>query len=212
MRELIIIGAGGHGRVIADIAQKLGTYEKISFLDDGDAKESMGLPIVGKTDDVEKYVKRADIFVAIGNSKVRGDFIESLLAMGANIPTLIHPSAVIGACVEIGAGTAVIAGAVISPCARLGKGVILNTCSSVDHDCIIGDYCHIAVGVHVAGTVRLGDQVWVGAGATIKNDVSICSNCTIGAGAVVVESIQSCGTYIGVPAKRREDSFDCKGE
>ena len=203
MRELIIIGAGGHGRVIADIAQKLGAYKKISFLNDGDAEESMGFPIIGKTDEVEKYVKTADIFVAIGDSEVRGSFIEKLLSMGANLPTLIHPSAIIGACVEIGAGTAIMAGAVINPCAKLGKGVILNTCSSVDHDCIIGDYCHIAVGVHIAGTVTLGDRVWVGAGATIKNNVEICANCTIGAGAVVVETIQCSGTYIGVPAKRK---------
>ena len=203
MKDLIIIGAGGHGRVIADIAQKSGKYKTISFLDDGDAKETMGLPIIGRSSDVEKYVNTADIFVAIGNSVVRGEFIERLLAMGANVPTLIHPSAIIGACVEIGAGTAIMAGAVINPCSKLGKGVILNTCSSIDHDCIIGDYCHIAVGVHVAGTVTLGDKVWLGAGATIKNNVSICADCVIGAGAVVVKDITESGTYIGVPAKMR---------
>ena len=203
MKDLIIIGAGGHGRVIADIAQKLGVYNTIAFLDDGAAKASMGLPIIGKIADIEKYVKATDVFVAIGNSTVRGEFIERLLAMGANIPTLIHPSAVIGACVEIGAGTAIMAGAVINPCSKLGKGVILNSCSSIDHDCIIGDYCHIAVGVHVAGTVTLGDKVWLGAGATIKNNVSICADCVIGAGAVVVKDITGSGTYIGVPAKMR---------
>ncbi|MBQ3020230.1 MAG: acetyltransferase [Clostridia bacterium] len=201
MKDLIIIGAGGHGRVIADIAQKLGVYATISFLDDGDLKETMGLPIVGNTSNVEKYVNAADIFVAIGNSKVRGDFIERLFAMGANVPTLIHPSAIIGACVEIGVGTAIMAGAVINPCSKLGKGVILNTCSSIDHDCIVGDYCHIAVGVHVAGTVNLGEKVWLGAGTTIKNNVSICADCIIGAGAVVVKDITKSGTYIGVPAK-----------
>ena len=205
MKELIIIGAGGHGRVIADIAQKLGAYDKIAFLDDGDAKESMGLPVVGKVADMQKYAASADMFVAIGNSKVRGDFIERLLAMGANVPTLIHPSAIIGACVEIGAGTAIMAGAVINPCSTLGKGVILNTCSSIDHDCVIGDYCHIAVGVHVAGTVCLGDKVWLGAGATIKNNVNVCSDCIIGAGAVVVKDITESGTYIGVPAKIKLD-------
>ena len=203
MRDLVIIGAGGHGRVIADIAQKLGTYATISFLDDGNAKETMGLPIVGITSDVEKYVDTADIFVAIGNSKVRGGFIERLLAMGANVPTLIHPSAIIGTCVEIGVGTAIMAGAVINPCSKLGKGVILNTCSSIDHDCSIGDYCHIAVGVHVAGTVSLGDNVWLGAGVTIKNNVNICADCVIGAGAVAVKDITESGTYIGVPAKMR---------
>ena len=203
MKDLIIIGAGGHGRVIADIAQKLGVYNTIAFLDDGVAKESMGLPIVGKTVDIEKYIKTTDVFVAIGNSQVRGEFVERLLSLGANIPTLIHPSAVIGACVDIGVGTAIMAGVVLNPCSKLGKGVILNTCSSIDHDCIIGDYCHIAVGVHVAGTVTLGDKVWLGAGATIKNNVSICADCVIGAGAVVVKDITERGTYIGVPAKMR---------
>lgn len=205
MKELVIIGAGGHGRVIADIAQKLGAYERISFLDDGEAKESMGLPVVGKVAEMDKYAKQADMFVAIGNSKVRGEFIERLLAMGANVPVLVHPSAIIGACVEVGAGTAIMAGAVINPCSKLGKGVILNTCSSVDHDCIIGDYCHIAVGVHVAGTVTLGEKVWLGAGVTVKNNVVICDDCVIGAGAAVVKDITESGTYIGVPAKKKLD-------
>ena len=203
MKDLIIIGAGGHGRVIADIAQKLGVYETISFLDDSDTKESMGLPIVGKTSDITKYIEVADVFVAIGNNTVRGEFVESLLAMGANIPTLIHPSAVIGACVEIGVGTAIMAGAVVNPCSKLGKGVIVNTCSSVDHDCIIDDYCHIAVGAHVAGKVNLGEKVWIGAGVTIKNNVSICSDCIVGAGAVVIKDIIEVGIYIGIPAKMR---------
>ena len=201
MKDLVIIGAGGHGRVIADIAQKLGCYETISFLDDGDAKESMGLAIIGKTLDMEKYVATHDIFVAIGNSQTRKEIMERLQEMGAVIPTLIHPSAIIGACVEIGAGTAVMAGAVINPCSKLGQGVILNTCSSIDHDCVIGDYCHIAVGVHVAGTVCVGNQVFLGAGVTIKNNVDICANCTIGAGAAVVETIRVKGTYVGVPAR-----------
>lgn len=201
MKDLIIIGAGGHGRVIADIAQRLGVYQSIAFLDDGDAKESMDLPILGKTSDIEKYIQTADMFVAIGNSKLRGEFIERLLASGACVPTLVHPSAIVGACVEIGAGTAVMAGAVINPCAKLGRGVILNTCSSVDHDCVVEDDCHIAVGVHIAGTVHLGKRVWVGAGATIKNNVDVCADCIIGAGAVVVDNISLCGTYVGVPAK-----------
>lgn len=204
MKKLLIIGAGGHGRVIADIAQKTGAYGEIAFLDDGDQKESMGLPVIGRVADMKKYVGAADFFVAIGNSKVREQMIEKLLSLGANVPVLIHPSAIIGACVEIGVGTSVMAGAVVNPCSTLGKGVILNTCSSVDHDCEIGDYCHIAVGVHVAGTVRLGERVWLGAGVTVKNNVNVCADCMIGAGAVVVKDIIEVGTYIGVPAKKME--------
>lgn len=203
MKNLIIIGAGGHGRVIADIAQKLGVYPSISFLDDGDGKESMGLPIIGKTADVEKYIATADIFVAIGNSKIRAKFVEELLLKGATVPTLVHPNAVIGSQVEMGAGTAVMAGAVINPCAKLGKGVIVNTCSSIDHDCMIGDYCHIAIGSHVAGSVTLDNHTWIGAGATVSNNVKICENCMIGAGGVVVKDITEEGTYIGVPARKK---------
>ena len=205
MKDLIIIGAGGHGRVVADIAQKLGIYNKISFLDDGEITESMGLPIIGKVVEMDKYVSCADMFVAIGNSTVRENFIERLLIKGASVPTLIHPSAIIGSSVEIGVGTAIMAGAVINPCAKIGKGVILNTCSSIDHDCIVGDYCHIAVGVHVAGTVLLDKHVWLGAGVTIKHNINICSHCVIGAGAVVVKDILETGTYIGVPAKKMKE-------
>lgn len=202
MKDLIIIGAGGHGRVVADIAQKLGAYEKIAFLDDGAAKENMGLPVLGKVSEVDNYVTTADICVAIGNSEVREKWIERLLAMGASVPKLIHPNAAVGACVEMGAGTVVMAGAVINPCAKLGKGVIVNTCSSIDHDCAVGDYCHISVGAHVAGTVTIGAHSWLGVGAIVRNNIGICEKCMIGAGAVVVKDITESGTYVGVPAKK----------
>lgn len=203
MKDLVIIGAGGHGRVVADIAQKSGTYDTILFLDDENEKETMGLPVVGKASDAEKYINTEDIFVAIGNNDIRAKFIEGLIEMGARIPTLIHPSAVIGACVEIGAGTAIMAGAVVNPCVKIGKGVILNTCCSVDHDCVVGDYCHVSVGAHVSGTVYIGEKVWIGVGSAIKNNISICANSIIGAGAVVVKDITEEGTYIGVSAKKK---------
>ena len=94
------------------------------------------------------------------------------------------------------------AGAVINPGVRIGKGCIINTCSSMDHDCVVGDYVHIAVGSHLCGTVSVGDGTWIGAGATVSNNVSICSDCMIGAGAVVIKDIKESGTYVGVPAKR----------
>lgn len=202
MKKLIIIGAGGHGRVVADIAQKLNRYSEIAFLDDGDIKMCMGFPVIGTTTELKKYIGQADFFVAIGNTLVREKCIEELLAIGVNMPTLIHPSAIIGSCVQIGAGTVVMPGSVINSCSKLGKGVIVNTCSSIDHDCEIGDYVHIAVGAHLAGEVFVGKGTWIGAGAIVSNDVKICANCIIGAGAVVVRDITEGGTYIGVPAKK----------
>ena len=204
MNKLIIIGAGGHGKVIADIAQKLGRYEEIVFLDDRGVKEELGFPIIGKTSDVQKYVNSADFFVAIGDRGVRCEFIEKLLSIGATVPTLIHPSAIIGSNVKIGVGSAIMAGVVIGPCAVIGKGVIVNTCSSIDHDCKVGDYCHISVGVHLAGTVTLGKKVIIGAGAIVKNNVNIADDCILDAGAVVIEDVDLAGTIVSVSVKRVE--------
>ena len=95
----------------------------------------------------------------------------------------------------------VMAVAVINSGARIGSGCIINTCSSVDHDCILGDYVHIAVGSHLCGTVIVGSQTWIGAGAIVSNNMSVCSNCMIGAGAVIVKNIEESGIYIGVPAR-----------
>jgi sugar O-acyltransferase (sialic acid O-acetyltransferase NeuD family) len=164
-------------------------------------KENMGLPVIGTTADMKKYVGDADFFVAIGNNERREYFIECLLSMGASIPKLIHPNAVIAAGVQIGLGSSVMAGTVINPCTKIGKGVIVNTGASIDHDCTIGDYAHVAVGVHVAGMVNLGNRVWLKTGAVINNGVAICANSIVGPGAVVVNNIIEQGTYIGVSAK-----------
>lgn len=198
-RALIIIGAGGHGRVVADIARKSGLYDTIGFLDDEPSEKTR---TIGKTAAYVDYLGRADFAVAIGNAAVRRRFFEALSQHHARIVTLIHPQAVIGENVVIGRGTVIAAGAVVNPGARIGDGVIINTSSSVDHDCMVGDFCHISVGAHLAGTVTVGEETFIGAGAIVINNMTICGQCTVGAGAVVVRSITEPGTYIGVPAKR----------
>lgn len=197
MRCLTIIGASGHGKVVSDIAA-LNGYENIVFLDDDEnAKECSGWPVIGKSD----AAPDGEVFVAVGNAETRRRLME--LYSDRTQPILIHPSAVIAKDVEIGEGSVIMAGTVINPGARIGKGVIVNTSSSVDHDCIIEDYVHIAVGAHLSGTVRIGEGVWVGTGATVSNNVNICSACVIGAGAVVIKDIDEPGTYVGVPAKNK---------
>ena len=199
MKQLVIIGASGHGKVVADIAKQCG-YEQISFLDDNaTANVCGGYPVVGKCSDFAEY--DCDLFVAIGNPLIREKFLKMLLNAGKRIPVLIHPHASVAASASIDVGTVVVAGAVVNPDAVIGKGCIINTCSSVDHDCVLGDYVHVAVGAHVAGTVQIGDRTWIGAGATVSNNVSICPDCMISAGAVVVKDICEKGTYIGVPAR-----------
>ena len=202
-KKLIIIGASGHGKVVADIALKMNQYDKIFFLDDNeDVKECMGFSVVGKVKDVYNYINDSDIFVAIGNSIVRKNIMEDLKAKGAEIPTLIHPSAIIGAGTVIAQGTVVMPGAIINPDSIVYEGCIINTSASVDHDCVIESYVHISVDAHLAGNVRISEHTWVGIGAIVKNNVSIGANIMIGAGAVVVKDLVESGTYIGVPAKK----------
>lgn len=195
--KLTIIGASGHGRVIADIA-KLNGYDEIEFLDDNEDLRFCGTyPVVGnskKAKDVQN-----DLIVGIGNAKIRQLIMEQL--SDKHLVTLIHPDAVIADDVIIEKGSVVMAGAVINSGTFIGKGCIVNTCGSVDHDCKIGDYVHVSVGAHMCGTVIVGDFTWIGAGATVSNNITICSNCTIGAGAVVVKDIEEEGTYVGVPAR-----------
>lgn len=200
--KLIIIGAGGHGKVVADIAIKTNKWQNIAFLDDESNKTNLGIMVIGKTNDVSKYKDEADFFVAIGNNAARENIQEKLIANGVSIAILIHPYAIIGADVEIGIGTAVMAGVVINSSSKIGKGCIINTNSSIDHDNIIEDYVHISPGANLAGTVKVGRGSWLGIGSTISNNVSICSGCILGAGAVAVKDITEPGTYVGVPVRK----------
>lgn len=195
LKKLVIIGASGHGKVIADIAIKNG-YKDIVFLDDDESiVECAGFPKVGKISQACSI--EGDKIIAIGDARIRERIQKKL-----NVITLIHPDAVISRRVKIGEGTVVMAGAVINSDVVIGKGCIINTGASVDHDSKIGDFNHVSIGAHVAGTCITGNKIWIGAGATISNNINICSNCTIGAGAVVIRNINKEGTYVGVPAKK----------
>jgi sugar O-acyltransferase (sialic acid O-acetyltransferase NeuD family) len=201
--KLIIIGASGHGKVVADIAIKMNKWQSIAFLDDDESiKASMGLEVIGNTADAFIYKDEADFFVAIGSNTAREKILEKLIEQGLNVVSLIHPNAVIGTDVEIGIGTAVMAGVVINSSSRIGKGCIINTSSSLDHDNVIEDYVHISPGVRTAGTLRVGKGSWLGIGSIVSNNVNICSGCKVGAGAVVVKDITEPGTYVGVPVRR----------
>lgn len=192
MKKLVILGAGGHGKVVADIAVKNG-YEEIVFLDDNETS-CAGFSVVGKIEDAAKI--KGDKFVAIGDANLRQKLMEKIKTV-----TLIHLRATISRRVTIGEGTVVMAGAVINSDTKIGKGCIINTSASVDHDCTLDDFVHISVGAHLAGNVRVATRTWLGVSASVINNIAICKECMIGAGAVVVKDINKSGTYVGVPAR-----------
>ncbi len=196
MRKLVIIGASGHGKVIADIATRCG-YDDIIFLDDNEEiTECAGYPVVGKTREAERMTE--DKIVAIGNAVIR-ERIQNKLK---NVITLIHPDASISRRVQFGIGTVVMAGAIINSDTIIGNGCIINTGASVDHDCKIENYAHISVGSHIAGTCNIGERTWIGAGAIVSNNINVCCDCVIGAGTVVIRNCTTSGTYVGNPARR----------
>ena len=200
MQKVIIVGAGGHGKVIADIVMKCGA-EPVGFLDDGlkSGTKILGLPILGKTANIPGWAAQGCQFLlAIGSNQVRRELANRYRV---EYFTAIHPGAVIGAEVEIGAGTVIMAGAVVNPGARVGQHCILNTGCVVEHDNILEDFVHICPRAALAGTVKVGALTQIGVGACVRNNVSIACGCLIGAGAAVVSDITTPGTYAGVPAR-----------
>ena len=199
MNRLIIIGAGGHGKVIADAALKNG-YTNICYIDDHAIGDVMGFPIIGTSADIEHLNDGStDFIIGIGNNAVRKTIAETY---NVNWVSIIHPSAQIAFNAEIGKGTVVMANAVVNVCATVGEHCIINTGAIIEHDNVIENYAHISPNVALGGTVRIGSLTHVGIGATVKNNTEICSDCTIGAGAVVIKNITEPGTYVGVPARK----------
>lgn len=200
MKNVVIIGTGGHAKVVADIVLSAKDH-LIGFLtSDNDISDFMGWPVLGNDADYIKFMD-CHFVIAIGNPDVRERISNSMDC--AKWYTAIHPTASISSVQTfIGSGSVIMANAVINPYAQIGEHCIINSGATVEHDNIIGDFVHVSVKAGLAGTVRIGKRAWIGVGATVSNGVSICQDCMIGAGAIVVKNIEVPGTYVGVPAHR----------
>lgn len=194
-KEVIIIGAGGHGRVVADIVKKSGD-KVLGFLDD---KNDTDINVLGKINDCVKYTDKLFI-IAIGNNKIRKEIAEKYPFL--KYYTAIHPRAVIADNVVIMEGTCVMANAVINNSAKIGRHSIINTNATVEHDNILSDFVHVSPNAALCGTVVVGEGTHIGAGAVVRNNISITSDCVVGIGAAVVSNIEVSGVYIGVPARK----------
>ena len=202
--RLIIIGAGGHGKVCADIALKINKWNNIYFLDNNlEIEKCLDLPVIGPIADALKYKEGADYFVAIGNNKIRERIQLNLEENDCTIATLIHPYAIINSHVQIKKGSVIMAGVVINSNTCIDRGSIINTNSTIEHDNQIGKFVHISPGVNIGGTVEIGDRTWIGIGSSVINDLKINSDITFGARSLVLENIKTKGTYYGSPLKRR---------
>jgi sugar O-acyltransferase (sialic acid O-acetyltransferase NeuD family) len=202
MTNLIIIGAGGHGKCIAEMASMMNKWDEIAFLDDNKVGlEILGFPVLDRATNFENYLwKFKEAFVAIGHNQSRLILLNQLINSGFDIPVIIHPNSIVSEYSNIGAGTSIHAGAVINPDVVVGKGSIINTSATIDHDCNIGDGVHISPGSHVGGTTIIKNLTWVGIGSSISNNLSIGRKVIVAGGAMVIKDVPDDVMVAGVPA------------
>jgi sugar O-acyltransferase (sialic acid O-acetyltransferase NeuD family) len=201
-KRLALLGASGHGKVVADTALAAG-WQAVVFFDDAwpGTNVNGSWPVVGNTTDLLARLAEFDgVLVSIGNAMIRLRKQRELQAAGAAIVSVVHPRACVSPFANIGTGTVVMAGAVVNVDATVGAASILNTCSSVDHDCVLADAVHISPGAHLSGNVHVGEGSWIGVGAAVRQGILIGANVTVGAGAVVVKDVAVGLVVVGCPA------------
>jgi len=204
LMKLLIAGAGGHGRVVADIALISGICSDVAFLDDRFPSLALpeGWPVIGKLAALAQCRADFQVFaVAFGDAQLRIATLKCALEAGFECPCIAHSSAVISQHAVVGKGTIVAANAVINTGAVIGAACIVNTAATVDHDCRLGDGVHVSPGANLAGGVAIGAETWVGIGAVVKQGVKIGANVIVGAGAVVINDIPDGVTVVGNPAR-----------
>ncbi|EAJ6871405.1 UDP-N-acetylbacillosamine N-acetyltransferase [Campylobacter coli] len=189
--KIYIYGASGHGLVCADVAMSLG-YEECVFLDDSKGKK------------FESSLPKYDIFIAIGNNEIRKKLFNQISDSGFKIVNLIHKSAIISQSADIAedAGILIMPYVVVNAKAKIEKGVILNTSSVIEHECVVGEFSHISVGAKCAGNVKIGKNCFLGINSCVLPNLSLADDSILGGGATLVKSQSEKGVFVGVPAKR----------
>ena len=202
--RILLLGAGGHGKAMADLLLASGDFDIAGFVDAAPkSSQVLGLPVLGDESQLAALVGQGIGFAhaAVGNNAQRLAAASRLRAFGFALPSLIHPAALIGHGASIGEGAAILARAVIGPEAGIGPLALINTGAIVEHDCVVAEAAHIGPGAVLAGGVRIGAGALIGAGAVVRPGITIGAGAVIGAGAAVVEEIAPGARVAGVPAR-----------
>lgn len=206
----LILGAGGHGKVVADILQCCAT-RVVGFLDDDPAlwgTRQFGLPVLGPIENHAWNHQSNGLIIGVGSIEARKQIVRRLGPRAEPLwRNAIHPRAVVARSARLGVGVTVAAGAVVNPDVVLGDHVIVNTGAGVDHDCIVAAFAHVGPGVYLAGGVHIGREVLVGIGATVIPGRHVGDGAVVGAGAVVTRDVPDNATVVGVPAQVRATAF-----
>jgi acetyltransferase EpsM len=207
-KRIVILGAGGHGRVVLDILLQAGPHQVLGFLDNNaeiHGRRIDGLPVLGAIDDLPAVAEQQGcdgVIIAIGDNGARRGLARRVEAAGIDLISAIHPSATLAHNAMVGRNVVVAAGVVVCAHCQIGNSVILNTGCIIDYQTMIGEGTHICPGVRIAGRVKIEPGVFVGIGATVIPKVTLGCEAIVGAGAVVIEDVPALATVVGVPARR----------
>jgi UDP-perosamine 4-acetyltransferase len=206
-RSIVVVGGGGHGKVLLNLLARLPGFKVLGYVDPRDNGSILGFPRIGGDDALPGLAGAGAACAVLGMGKVmagggRLAVFRRLRELGFALPPIIAPTSVVAGDAVLGEGTVIMDGAVIQPGCVVGMAAIINTGAILDHDCTLGDDTHIATAAALCGNVSVGDGSVVGAGATVIQGVRITSGCLIGAGAAVADDCTEPGLYLGVPARR----------
>ncbi|RMH72105.1 MAG: acetyltransferase [Gemmatimonadetes bacterium] len=206
MPRILVIGGGGHAKVVISLLNKIREYQVVGYVDTVNHGVILGVPYLGTDDVLPGQFARGTNLATLGigqlkTAELRRRLRDKAIKIGYVFPAVISPTAIINEDVHIGAGTVVMDGVVVNSGSRIGCFSIVNTRSSIDHDCQVGNFVHVAPGVTLSGGVTIEDDCLIGTGATVIQYKKICSGCVVGAGSVVTTDLLCAGTYLGIPAR-----------
>lgn len=205
---LVVIGSGGHSKVIVEAVRARTPGRPIILLDDESANHGrsvLGIDVSGGRERLSAGLKGVPVALGVGDNGSRSQVMDWLESNGHPLETVIHPAAIVGTTVSIGPGAFLAAGAIAIADARIGAGAIINTGASIDHDCDVGEAAHIAPGVRLCGNVRVGARTLIGVGSSVRPGVTIGADVILGAGSVIVRDLPGPGTFVGNPARLLRD-------
>ena len=207
MSEVILIGGGGHCKVVIDTLSILGIIP-FGIVDDNDTsygKEIMGIPVLGTIDELRDYAEKVQYAViTITDPTMRQLLKRRCHDLSVDLRGFTHPSTTISSFATISSKAQICSGCVINSFALIEDHTIINTGAIIEHDTVIGEYSHVAPGARILGGARIGDQCFIGASATILPNVSVGKGAVVGAGAVVIRNVEDNSKYVGIPAKKVE--------
>lgn len=202
--NIVILGAGGQGKVVLDILKK-NNYHVIGFIDDDKNKKGKlinNVKVLGNFLDINKTKKNIDgIVIGIGDNNIRSDYFLKIKKLNLKIVNAIHPNTIISENVKIGKGVIIVGGAVVNTNVKIGNNVIINTGATVDHDCVLGDNSQICPGVNLAGNVKIKKNAFIGTGAVINPGICIGENSIVGSGSTIIRDVPKNVVVVGMPGK-----------